>query len=169
MADSIPTGGVHPFRLTVTDFDRTVEFYTGLLGFKKLMDLNPGAFLSNGSGGLGIGPFPDPARAIKGDRFSENRVGLDHMSFTVSSRKVLEDSVRLLDARGVPHSEVRDLGEAFGIAVLIFRDPDNIHLAPSGARWAAPPGPVTNATSSKSEACSDTGESRRRSSTRKSG
>jgi hypothetical protein len=99
-----------------------------LLGFKKLMELNPGAFLSNGSVGLGIGPFPDPARAIKDDRFSENRVGLDHMSFAMPTRKMLEDAVRLLDARGVPHSEVRDLGEAFGIAILIFRDPDNIQL-----------------------------------------
>jgi len=134
MADSIPTGGVHHFRLTVTDVDRAVEFYTGLLGFKKLMDLNPGAFLSNGSVGLGIGPSPDPVRAIKDDRFSENRVGLDHMSFAVPSRKVLEDSVRLLDARGVPHSEVRDLGEAFGIAILIFRDPDNIQLELSAPR-----------------------------------
>ena len=134
MADFIPTGGVHHFRLTVTDVDRTVAFYTSVLGFKKLLDLNPGAFLSNGSVGLGIGPFPDPASAIKGDRFSENRIGLDHLSFTVPSRKVLEDAVRLLDARGVPHSEVRDLGEAFGIAILIFRDPDNIQLELSAAR-----------------------------------
>jgi len=134
MADSIPTGGVHHFRLTVTDVDRTVAFYTGLLGFKKLMDLNPGAFLSNGAVGLGIGPFPDPTHAIQGDRFSENRVGLDHLSFAVPSRKDLENAVRMLDARGVPHSEVRDLGEAFGIAILIFRDPDNIQLELSAPR-----------------------------------
>lgn len=134
MADFIPTGGIHHFRLTVTDVDRAVEFYTSLLGFKKLLDLNPGAFLSNGSVGLGIGPFPEPASAVKGDRFSENRVGLDHLSFAVPSRKVLEDAVRLLDARGVPHSEVRDLGEAFGIVILIFRDPDNIQLELSAAR-----------------------------------
>jgi glyoxylase I family protein len=134
MADFIPTGGVHHFRLTVTDVNRTVEFYTTLLGFKKLMDLNPGAFLSNGSVGLGIGPFPDPAHALQGDRFSENRVGLDHMSFSVPSRQVLEHAVRLLDARGVPHSEVRDLGEAFGIVILIFRDPDNIQLELSAKR-----------------------------------
>jgi catechol 2,3-dioxygenase-like lactoylglutathione lyase family enzyme len=134
MAGSIPTGAVHHFRLTVTDVDRTVAFYTRLLGFKKLMDLNPGAFLSNGAVGLGIGPFPDPGRAIKGDRFSENRVGLDHLSFAVSSRTVLEEAVRVLDASGVPHSEVRDLGEAFGIAILIFRDPDNIQLELSAPR-----------------------------------
>ena len=134
MADHIPTGAVHHFRLTVTDVERTVAFYTGLLGFKKVMDLDPGAFLTNGSVGLGIGPFPDPARAITGDRFSENRVGLDHMSFAVPSRKDLDDALRLLDSRGVPHSEVRDLGEAFGIAILIFRDPDNIQLELSAPR-----------------------------------
>ena len=63
MADSIPTGGVHHFRLTVSDVDRTVEFYTSLLGFKKLMDLNPGAFLSNGAVGSGHRPASQTPRA----------------------------------------------------------------------------------------------------------
>jgi glyoxylase I family protein len=134
MADSIPTGGVHHFRLTVSDVDRSVAFYTRVLGFRKLMDLNPGAFLSNGAIGLGIGPFPEPTRAIPGDRFDENRIGLDHMSFAVLSRKVLEEAVGVLDKRGIAHSEVRDLGEAFGIAILIFRDPDNIQLELSAPR-----------------------------------
>ena len=134
MAEHIATQGVHHFRLTVTDVDRSVTFYTGVLGFKKLMDLSPGAFLSNGKVGLGIGPHPQPERAIKADRFDENRVGLDHMSFEVSSRAALDDAVRVLDRHGVPHSEVRDLGEAFGICILIFRDPDNVQLELSGPR-----------------------------------
>ncbi len=134
MADSIPTGGVHHFRLTVSDVDRSVAFYTRVLGFRKLMDLNPGAFLSNGVIGLGIGPFPQPARAIPGDRFDENRIGLDHMSFAVPSRTTLEAAVHVLDQHGIAHSEVRDLGEAFGIAILIFRDPDNIQLELSSPR-----------------------------------
>jgi glyoxylase I family protein len=134
MAEHIPTQGVHHFRLTVTDVDRSVTFYTTVLGFKRLMDLNPGAFLSNGKVGLGIGPHPQPERAIKADRFDENRVGLDHMSFEVSSRAALDDAVRVLDRHGVPHSEIRDLGEAFGICILIFRDPDNVQLELSGPR-----------------------------------
>ena len=134
MPNSIPTANVHHFRLTVSDVDRSVAFYTGVLNFRKLMDLNPGAFLSNGAVGLGIGPFPDPPRAIKGDRFSENRIGLDHMSFAVPSRKALEDAVGVLDAHGVAHSEVKDLGEAFGIAILVFRDPDNVQLELSSPR-----------------------------------
>jgi len=134
MAEHIATQGVHHVRLSVTDVDRSVTFYTRVLGFKKLMDLNPGAFLSNGKVGLGIGPHPQPERAIKADRFDENRVGLDHMSFEVSSHATLDDAVRVLDRHGVPHSEVRDLGEAFGICILIFRDPDNVQLELSGPR-----------------------------------
>ena len=134
MSDQIATQGVHHFRLTVSNVDRAVKFYTTVLGFKKLMDLNPGAFLSNGAVGLGIGPHPNPERAASGDRFDENRIGLDHMSFAVSSRRVLDDAVTVLDRHGVAHSEVRDLGEGFGIAILIFRDPDNIQLELSAPR-----------------------------------
>lgn len=134
MAQQIVTGGVHHFRLTVTNVDRSVSFYTQLLGFTKLMDLDPGAFLSNGKVGLGIGPHPRPDQAIEGDRFDENRVGLDHMSFEVSSRAALDEAGRILDQRGIAHSEVRDLGEAFGICILVFRDPDNVQLELSGPR-----------------------------------
>jgi glyoxylase I family protein len=134
MADRIATQGVHHFRLTVGNVDRAVTFYTEVVGFKKLMDLNPGAFLSNGSVGLGIGPHPYPERATRGDRFDENRVGLDHLSFGVSSRAALDDAVRVLDKHGVPHSEIKDLGEAFGICILVFRDPDNVQLELSSPR-----------------------------------
>jgi catechol 2,3-dioxygenase-like lactoylglutathione lyase family enzyme len=134
MAEHIAARGVHHFRLTVTDVNRAVTFYTQVLGFEKLMDLNPGAFLSNGKVGLGIGPHPHPERAIKGDCFDENRVGLDHLSFEVGSRAALDDAVRVLDRHGIAHSEIRDLGEAFGICILIFRDPDNVQLELSGPR-----------------------------------
>ena len=46
----------------------------------------------------------------------------------MASRADLEHAVRVLDTRGISHSEIRDLGPAFGIFVLIFRDPDNIQL-----------------------------------------
>jgi glyoxylase I family protein len=136
MAGHIAAGGVHHIRLTVTDVARTVRFYTEVLGFEKLMDLQPGAFLSNGSVGLGVGPSPDPDRAISVDRFDENRMGLDHLSFSTDSREELDRAARLLDEWGVPHGEVKDLGPAFGLYILAFRDPDNIQLelsAPHGS------------------------------------
>jgi hypothetical protein len=67
-------------------------------------------------------------RAGKGDRFSENRVSLDHASFSVGSREELEAAVRLFDEHGVSHGEIKDLGSGLGLYVLAFRDPDNIQL-----------------------------------------
>ena len=81
MPGTIATGGIHHLRLTVTDVDRARAFYTEVLGFTVVIELNPGVFLSNGNVGLGLGPHPDPATAAAGDRFDENRVGLDHLAF----------------------------------------------------------------------------------------
>ena len=128
MPDPIATGPVHHLRLTVADVDRSRAFYTEVLGFQHVMDLPVGVFLSNGSLGLGIGPSPAPDRAPAGDRFDEARVGLDHLSFQVASRDELERAARLLDERGVPRGEITDLGDAFGLYILAFRDPDNVQL-----------------------------------------
>lgn len=128
MTAPIATGSVHHVRLTVTDVARSRAFYTEVLGFQHVMDLPAGVFLSNGAVGLGIGPSPDPARAPSGDRFDEARVGLDHLSFGVASRDELERARQMLDERGVPHGEITDLGDAFGMYILAFRDPDNIQL-----------------------------------------
>jgi glyoxylase I family protein len=128
MPDTITTGGVHHLRLTVTDVDRARAFYTEVLGFTHVMDLDRGCFLTNRSVGLIIRPHQEPASAPPNDRFDENRVGLDHLSFRVRSRDELEEAVRILDSRDMPHGEIKDLGEAFRIYVLAFRDPDNMQL-----------------------------------------
>jgi glyoxylase I family protein len=128
MTTPIATGSVHHLRLTVSDVARSRAFYTEVLGFQHVMDLPAGVFLSNGAVGLGIGPSPVPSRAPSEDRFDEARIGLDHLSFGVASREELERALRLLDARGVPHGAITDLGDAFGMFILAFRDPDNIQL-----------------------------------------
>lgn len=128
MIGSIATGPVHHLRLTVADVARSRAFYEEVLGFAFVMDLPAGVFLSNGAVGLGIGPSPAPARAPAADRFDEARVGLDHLSFQVASRGELERAAVLLDERAVPRGEITDLGDAFGLYILAFRDPDNIQL-----------------------------------------
>jgi glyoxylase I family protein len=62
-----------------------------------------------------------------GDRFVSERVGLDHLSFTVASRDALTEARDKLEAHGVPHGEVTDLPD-WGIAILSFSDPDGTHL-----------------------------------------
>ena len=123
----IPTGTVNHITLTVTDLDQAREFYTGLLGFKFLMEFGPKYLLSNGSVILALNLSPDPAHAIANDKFDENRVGLDHVSFNVSSHAILEQAAQMFDARGISHGEIKDLGD-LGIYVMAFRDPDNIQL-----------------------------------------
>ncbi len=128
MPNQISTGAVHHFVLTVTDVNRAGEFYTSLLDFQVVMELDPRVILSNGSVLLSLTPPLDPEQAISDDTFNENRVGLDHVSLSVDSYDVLEQAVRLLDERSVPHGEIKDLGPDLGIHVLAFRDPDNIQI-----------------------------------------
>jgi catechol-2,3-dioxygenase len=59
------------------------------------------------------------------DSFDERRVGLDHLAFRVADQSELERWITHLDAKGVPHSGIVDMG--FG-PTLVFRDPDNIQL-----------------------------------------
>jgi catechol 2,3-dioxygenase-like lactoylglutathione lyase family enzyme len=132
----IKTGAVHHQTLTVSDLQRSQAFYTGLLGFQKVMDLSTTrVLLSNGAAIIALTMPPDPSRAIRNDMFNENRLGLDHLSFAVSSRKDLEEAVQLFDEQGVSHGEIKDLEPALPIYVLAFRDPDNIQIeltAPHG-------------------------------------
>jgi glyoxylase I family protein len=128
VANHIATGAIHHLALTVTDLQRSVDFYTSLLGFQKVMDLSPTrVLLSNNQVVLAVGTAPDPSRSPAGDRFDENRVGIDHLSLSVARRADLDEAVRLLDERGVSRGEIKDLG-GLGICVLAFRDPDNIQL-----------------------------------------
>jgi glyoxylase I family protein len=128
MSTTLATGSVHHFTLTVTNVQRSVEFYTGLVGFQMVMEFGPRRLLSNGSVILALTPPSDPVQTIPGDRFSENRVGLDHISLNVARRADLETAVRLFDAQGVSHGEIKDLGADLGLYVLSFRDPDHIQL-----------------------------------------
>ena len=127
MADRIMNGPVHHRALTVTDVERSVAFYTTVLNFQVLASIGPRMLLQNGALVLALGPAPDHPR--QDDRFDENRVGLDHLSFAAGQRADLERAVLLLEERGAAHGEIKDLSPAgLPIYVLAFRDPDNIQL-----------------------------------------
>lgn len=145
MPEQIPTGDIHHLRLTVTDVARSREFYTSVLGFDVIVESPPvgdpayaevfnvlfgGVVMLRGNLIMGLRPMAPTA-----DRFSPDRVGLDHLSFGVPGRENLEQAVQLLDDRGVTHGSITRLG-SFGIDILSFEDPDGIQLeltAPAAA------------------------------------
>ena len=130
-----PTGYGH-VRLTVTDIARSRAFYDRVFGFPVAFEVPDGAdeatreslaflyggviYAVPGGGLLGLRPV-----APEGDRFDEDRVGLDHLSFAVGSAAELQDAVALLDEAGIAHGGVKDIGVA---SIVEFRDPDGIAL-----------------------------------------
>ena len=137
MPGQIPTGEIHHLRLTVTDLERSREFYTQLLGFEVAVESPPpddpsaaetfkilfgGIVMARGNLIMGLRPM-----AAAGDHFNPDRVGLDHLSFNVASRDDLEHAMRLFDERGVAHGQITRLA-SFGIDVLSFEVPDGVQL-----------------------------------------
>ncbi|WP_051792066.1 VOC family protein [Amycolatopsis jejuensis] len=134
----ITTTGLHHLRLTVTELDRSCEFYTNVLGFEIAarstgsaddpeVRADPwrfygGVVLQANGMLLGLRPV-----AEKSERFVSERVGLDHLSFTVDSVNELELAVHRLDEAGVEHGDIIEWAD-LGIAILSFDDPDGIHL-----------------------------------------
>jgi glyoxylase I family protein len=130
---TINTTSIAHVRLTVTDIERSRQFYEAVFSWSVLIELPEGAdeatrnalsFLFGGViydlGGALIG-----LRPVAADRFDEDRVGLDHLAFRLASKDELDSAADHLDAIGVEHEPVKDIGPAY---ILEFRDPDNIAL-----------------------------------------
>jgi glyoxylase I family protein len=125
----IKTSAIHHMGLTVSDTARSKDFFMKFLGFNHVTDLGPKVILSNGPTLLALNPPPDASQALNNDRFSEHRIGLDHVSLTVENLQALEDAVKMFDENHIEHGTINDLSEhGLPIHVLAFRDPDNIQL-----------------------------------------
>lgn len=111
--------------LTVTDVERSVEWYCRALGATRLRDMTGPGWVRTLvlADGVMIGLQQHDATA-PGDRFDETRVGLDHLSFACADRAEVEAWAATLDDRGVAHSPVSEPPSN----VLTAADPDGIAL-----------------------------------------
>jgi glyoxylase I family protein len=129
----ITSTSVAHVRFTVTDIERSRQFYESVFGWPVLLEIPDNAdeatrrqlsFLYGGViydlGGTLIG-----LRPVATDRFDENRVGLDHIAFRATNKAELDTAAKHLDDLGINHEPVKDLGPSY---ILEFRDPDNIAL-----------------------------------------
>ncbi|MEX0875666.1 MAG: VOC family protein [Actinomycetota bacterium] len=131
MADFPAAGHV---ALTVTDLQKSAEWYGKLFGSKPVLDEDTGPWhhiVYALPGGFLVGLHGHPSTDTS-EKFSEFRPGLDHLAFAVSSRADLEQCEARLNELGIKHGGIVDASYGSGLS---FRDPDNIAL-----EFFAPPG-----------------------------
>ena len=119
--------GCHHMALTVSDADRSAEWYSSLLNMPVVLSHDGDdvrfRILAHPESGwlLGVRQYPDrPA-----DSFNEFRTGLDHVAFRVASQAELQAWEKELSARGIAFTPTAETPIG---SVVVFRDPDNIQL-----------------------------------------
>jgi glyoxylase I family protein len=114
--------------LTVRDLAVSVPWYEALLGSAPVIDEDTDPDMHHTVYLLGNGTLlglHEHQRLAPTERFSEFRVGLDHVAFGCPDRDELEKWSRKLDELGVEHGAIKDAPYGSGLA---FRDPDGIAL-----------------------------------------
>jgi glyoxylase I family protein len=124
MADFPP---VTHIALTVRDLSVSVPWYQALFDAEPVLDEDTDPDFHHtvyllGNTLIGLHQHAKPA---PDERFSELRVGLDHVAFGCADRVELGRWTQRLDELGVEHGEIKDRGYGSGVS---FRDPDGIAL-----------------------------------------
>ena len=119
--------GCHHVALTVTDADRSAEWYCNLLNMQVALshDGDDVRFrvLAQPESGWVLGVRQYPGRPA--DSFDEFRTGLDHVGFCVANQAELEAWEKELSARDITFTPIAETPIG---SVIVFRDPDNIQL-----------------------------------------
>jgi glyoxylase I family protein len=119
--------GVSHVTLTVTDLDKSKEWYTDVFGWQPMMDGDEDGIKWT----VGVLPGANIFFGMRvhesgtADEFHPGRTGMDHVAFAVDSRAVLDEWQKTFEKKGVNHSPVQEM--PYG-QVLNFKDPDNIAL-----------------------------------------
>jgi glyoxylase I family protein len=121
--------------LTVRDLSVSVPWYEALIDAEPVLDEDTDSDFHHTVYMIGNGTLiglHQHAKAAPDEKFTEFRVGLDHVAFGCANRAELEKWARRLDELGVDHGEIKDAAYGSGVS---FRDPDGIPL-----EFFAPPG-----------------------------
>ena len=113
---------------SVSDFDRSLNWYRTLFDAEVLMDEpadhRHAAVLSVPGSNLLIGICEFYERDE--GSFDPTHLGLDHFAFSVDSRDELNRWAERFDSLGIEHSDAIEVPPG---AILNFKDPDGIALA----------------------------------------
>ena len=114
--------------LTVRDLGVSVPWYEALFDAEPVIDedtdpdMHHTVYMLAGPTLIGLHQHQTPAPP---ERFSEFRVGLDHVAFGCADRAELEKWARGLDELDIEHGGIKDAPYGSGLS---FRDPDGIAL-----------------------------------------
>ncbi len=120
--------GYHHLSLSVSDLDKSTEWYQQVLGLDVAAQIEGEGFRRTRLRAPGSGVTLTLTRHEQqsGVTFDERRPGMDHVALQVSSA----DEVKALKDRfaelGVNHSQVK--ASSGGTAMITLRDPDNIQV-----------------------------------------
>ena len=129
----ITANSIAHVRLTVSDIERSRQFYESVFGWPVLIEIPDNADAATREqlaflfGGViyDMGGALIALRPVATDRFHEDRCGLDHIAFRSADKAELDAAALHLDDLGIEHEPVKDIGPSY---ILEFRDPDNIAL-----------------------------------------
>jgi catechol 2,3-dioxygenase len=114
----VDIGHVH---LKVSDLDRALDFYVGVLGFEVFARIgDEAAFISAGGYHHHIGLNTWESRG--GSPPPRNATGLYHTAIRYPDRKTLADALRRVTDAGIPLTGASDHGVS---VALYLRDPDD--------------------------------------------
>jgi len=128
--------GIHHLDLVVSDLERSLAFYRGLLG--PLGSDHEGPIVgergehvvylehTGGEGAIGLRERLSDAHGVPYDRYA---VGVHHVAFTAAARSVVQERAAWLAAQGVTiESGPREYDYSPGYFAVFFHDPDGIKL-----------------------------------------
>ncbi len=127
--------GLNHVAITVRDINISGPWYRELFGADPVLDEHTDAGFRHQAWLLGGGTvfgIHQHERGAPDERFSEFRVGLDHVGFDCADRAELETWMARLNELHVQHGGIVDAPYGSGLS---FRDPDGIAL-----EFFAPPG-----------------------------
>ena len=126
----MPTiAGFSHLSFTVTDLERSTEWYREILGFDLDSEVKGDTFRRNRMRHphAGITLTLTQHDAGSGDPFDERRTGMDHLALAVPTMDDVLGFKERFEREGIVHSAIRATVSGAGGAIT-FRDPDNIQL-----------------------------------------
>jgi glyoxylase I family protein len=117
---------LHHLALSVRDRKVSARWYRDVLGFSFVTEFDTGIpriLQMHVDSGFFLSLYDHADRSM--DEFDPRRTGLDHLALAMAGDEELAAWVEYLDALGVEHSPVRDLGRARFVSLT---DPDGIQI-----------------------------------------